>query len=137
MVSKVKAILGERNGAELEAEEIAVTSDYLASKGIAFEGLDTYLMEKVGRVLKTTEPDSSQKVTYLANGDVDFLEFFITSIQITSNRISKCAIDYVGDNASGEIWNVFDNDGTTILKTITRVYSYIGDDIQSSTEVET
>ena len=59
MVAKVGVNVQERNGATLEHEELAEKDDYLYAGGIAFEGLDDYLIEKVGGIIKRRIPNHS------------------------------------------------------------------------------
>ena len=102
------------------------TQDYLAAKGIAFENLDTYVIEKLGRVILEKSPNSSIKPTFLANGDVDYIEYFDGFTQTTPNRIAKTVVAYSGNNPATETTYIYDTDGTTILRTIARAYTFSG-----------
>ena len=107
------------------------TQDYLATKGIAFENLDTFLIEKVGRSLVETFPTLYQQVTY-SSGIPSNIEFFNSSSFITANRIARYNLTYTGDLLTAEVLLVYDSDGTTILKTYTWTHSYSGVDYISS-----
>lgn len=76
----------------------------------------------------------SQKVTYTGGGDVDYVEFFSGASQVTANRMLKITVSYTSGDPSGETWEFYDSDGTTVLET--RVYSYTvsSGTIQSVTE---
>lgn len=109
------------------------SEDYLAGKGLSYEGLDTYLAEKIGRVLTTKIPDDSIKVTYNAAGDVETVETFITSTQITTNRLSKTTVAYDVDlNPTSETLEIYDTDGTTVLRTVTFTYSITDFDLDTA-----
>ena len=115
------------------------TEDYLASKGIAFENLDTFLAKKSGGVLRFQVPDCSQKPIFLANGDVDYVEFFEGATQTTINRRMRVDLTYdTSLNPTVEVWQVFDPaDGTTVLETGTLTHTWSGVDYVSSSEVTT
>jgi len=115
--------------------EAKPTEDYAAFKGIAFEGLDTHLIEKIGGLILDKHPDSSEKPTYLVNGELDYIEFFNTSTQITSNRLAKVQMSYdVNLNPTTETWYIYSSDGTTVLRTIVKTYTFVNDELTNSTE---
>lgn len=144
MVDKVKPLKMESSaggGTENDFIPTALnpSEDYLSTKGLAFEGLDTHLAEKVGGVLKFTTPDCSYKPVFLANGELDYLEIFEGSTQTTINRRVRLDMTYDGSlNPTVEAWKVYDPaDGTTVLRTITITHTWSGVDLIKSTEVTT
>jgi len=119
-------------------KELDPAQDYAAVKGVAFENSDDFLSEKIGDILKFTCPDGSQKVTYLGNDNVDFIEFFTTATQITANRRARMDATYTGDDLTSEVWKIYSpSDGTTVLRTITFTHVYVSNVYQSSSEVTT
>lgn len=118
-------------------QEVDPSLDFLAASGIAFEGLNTYLLQKLGRSILFRTPDDSQKITYLPSGDIDFVEFFSSATQIVANRIAKVTIGYTGFDPTSETWLIYDLDGTTILKTILLTHTYSGSDLTQTVQVTT
>ncbi len=140
-VDKVKPLKIETATGGTETDpfphEVDPSEDYLATKGIAFENLDTHLAEKIGDVLKFTCPDASQKVTYTGD-NVDFIEFFKGATQTTPNRRVRMDATISGDDLTIEEWKIYDPaDGTSILRTITLTHTYSGGDYLSTAEVTT
>lgn len=83
-------------------------------------------------------PTISQAPTYLGNGEVDYIEFFRTSSQITSNRAYRIDITYDGSlNPTSEVWKLYDTDGTTILKTVTFTNAFTGVNFTSQIKATT
>jgi len=114
--------------------EVSVTSDYLAAKGIGFNGDTAFLFDHVGRTLAQKEPYTTFAVTYLANGEVDYVEYFNSDTQITANRVYKTSMTYDASiNPLTAVTVIYDTDGSTVLRTITETYSYTGVDITSGT----
>jgi len=129
MVSKVKALIGQRDSIELESEEIKPSSDFLATKGISFESLDTHLIEKIGGIIKQTIPSHTCKPTYV-NENISSLEVFNGFTQTTPNRIAKNDVSYTNDLVTSEALKIYDPaDGTTVLRTITTAYTYVNDSV--------
>lgn len=142
MVDKIKPLKLENpsnGGTEIDIfpTEANPAEDYVAAKGVAFENSDSFLMEKLGRILVNKEPDSSVAVTYLVNGEIDYVEYFNSPTQIQANRIARTEFAYSGVDPQTEIWKLYDSDGSTILRTITVTYTYSGSDIQSAAMVTT
>lgn len=139
-MSRVKTLVVERDGSELEfQEEVNPSSDYIAAKGLAFENLATHLSEKVGGVLKFTVPDCSYKYDYTVAGEVNFVEVYEGATQTTINRRLRVDMTYDGNlNPTIEAWKFYDPaDGTSILRTITITHTWSGVDLIKSTEVTT
>ncbi len=134
-MSKVKVLVAERDGTELAyQEEASPSSDYAELKGIAFEGLTTHVMEKLGGVLRCAVPSFSHKPTYTSNNLTAF-EVFNGFTQTTINRIMRGDFTYTSNNLTQEVWKIYDtSDGTTVLKTITINHTYVANDL-TKTEV--
>lgn len=110
------------------------TEDYLAAKGIGFNGDQAFAIDHVGRTLAQKEPFTTFAITYLANGEVDYIDYFNSNTQITANRVYKTTMAYDGNlNPTSATTVIYNTNGTTILRTITETYSYSGADISSGT----
>jgi hypothetical protein len=126
MADKVKPLKIE-TGSDTDylPTETDPNEDYLATKGIAFNNLDTYLLERLGKNITIKVPNFSYKPTYLGNGSVDYVEVFDGFTQTTGNRVAKATIGY---NGSGdpitETVLLYDTNGTTVLRTITNTLTY-------------
>lgn len=142
MVDKIKPLKMEDvndGGDEIDLgpTEVDPSEDYLATKGLAFENSDDYRVEKLERALLEAYPDGSAKVTYTSNNPT-LIEFFTTATQITANRIASVEITYSGNNPSTEVLRIYDEaDGTTVVRTITKTFTYSSNNLQSYTEVTT
>lgn len=136
-MSVVKPIIIERDGVDLsEPNEINPTSDMIQTLGVAFKGLATYSYQLIGGVITEIMPTYTEVVTYLANGDVNYIEFFNGTTQTTINRIARVDITYSGNNPTQENWRIYaTSDGTTVLKTFTVTNSFSGNDLTSSQQV--
>ena len=78
-------------------------------------------------------PDTSQKPTYLSNGEISFVEFFKGTTQTTPNRIARVDVFYTGDDPTTETWKLYSSsDGTTVLKTITFTHTWVSNDLTKS-----
>src|SRR5574343_26019 len=130
VVDKVKPLKLE-TGSETDfgPTEVAALEDYLATKGISFENLDDFRLEKFKRVIVESFPLTTQKITYLGNGDVDFVEYFNSATQISANRIAKITIGYTSEDPTSETAEIFDTDGTTVARTITSSFTYTSGDV--------
>ena len=82
-------------------------------------------------------PDTSQKPTYLGNGEIDFVEYFKGAVQTTVNRIKRVDVAYTGDDPTSEVWKLYDTDGTTVLKTVTFTHTWSGNELTNTTTVTT
>lgn len=81
-------------------------------------------------------PTNSEKATYLGNGEVDFIEFFSTPTQVVANRVAKATFTYDGNlNPTSEAIQLYDTNGTTVLKTLTFTHTFIGGDYDKTTQV--
>lgn len=116
--------------------ETKPSDDYLASRGISFEGLSDYLSHRIGRVLLNQTPDDSQKITYSGVNITD-VEFFLTASQVVANRVAKVTIAYSGINPSTETWVIYGPNGTTVLKTFTLTHTFSGVDLTNTAQVTT
>jgi len=132
----VKAFIAERDGQNLaEMQEIDFNNDTLQAKGLAFEGSASYVMEKIGGILKATIPSYSLAPTYDAGDDLIAYEIFNGNTQTTINRRVRGDFTYTSGNLTGESWKIYDeSDGTTVLRTITVTHSYTSDQL-TNTEV--
>lgn len=110
--------------------------DYLAAKGIAFENLNTFLLDKIGRSLVELFPDLYQSMTY-SSGDLTSIDYYNSSSFITANRIARHELSYTAHNCTGEVLYIYDTDGTTVLRTYTWVHTYAGNDLSSSSLIIT
>jgi len=110
--------------------------DYLAAKGIAFENLDTFLVQKVGRALVNLFPDLYQKITYTGVLPTA-LEFFNSSSFVSANRVARYDFTYTGDLLTLEVLVIYDSTGVSVLRTYTWTHTYSGFDYQSSGLVTT
>ena len=131
---KIEPLEGDQFPTEADASE-----DYLSAKGMAFEGLDIFLAEKVGGVIKFTTPDASLKPVFLGNGELDYVEVYEGATQVTANRRVRIDMTYDGSlNPTVEAWKFYSpSDGTTVLRTITVTHTWSGFDLTKSTEVTT
>lgn len=107
------------------------SQDYLATKGIAFENLDTFLIDKIGRTIIERFPDLYHNVTY-SSGDVSNIEFFNSATFITANRVARYDFTYTSGNITSEVLRIYDTDGTTVLRTYTWAHTYSSGDFVSS-----
>lgn len=136
MADKVKP-LGFENSALGGTEnfplptEIDPNEDYLATKGIAFENLDTFLVDKIGRSIVEKFPDLYQNITYSGN-DPTVLEFFNSSSFITANRVARFDFTYTANNLTSEVLVIYDTNGTTVLRTYTWTHTYTSNNLTSS-----
>jgi hypothetical protein len=69
---------------------------------------------------------SSQVPAYDANGNVSTVTMYKSGSQVTANRLALITLSYdANQNVSTEVWQIFnENDGTTVLKTITFTNTY-------------
>lgn len=91
----------------------------------------------VGKSLLQFGPDTSQKVVYNAQGDVDYIEFYESASQTTGNRKVKAVITYSGSDPVSETWSIYDSDGTTVVETRTYSYTYTLGNITNMSEIST
>lgn len=141
MADKVKPLKIENpaNGGtqtDVFPTETNPTQDYLSAKGIAFDGLDTFLIDKIGRTLVELFPSLYQNITY-SGSNPSVLEFFNSASFITANRVARYDLTYTSDNLTTESLKIYDTDGSTVLRTYTWTHTYSGSDYQSSALVIT
>lgn len=120
-----------------EGEDVeASNTDLSIGGGIDFNASGTFLLERVGDVIKTTYPDYSFKVNY-SGENISNVEYYSTATQIVANRRVTDALTYTGDNVTSRSISIYDPaDGTTVLRTISETYTYTGDLISSVTVSE-
>lgn len=108
--------------------------DYAALKGVAFNGDENFVIEHVGRTLAQKEPFTTFTISYLGNGEVDYIEYFNSSNKIQANRIYRIDMTYDGSlNPTTETVTIYENDGVSVAKTQTHIYSYSASEIDSGT----
>ena len=112
------------------------TEDYGAMKGLAFENLDTFLLDKIGRAIVEKYPDLYQKNTYSGN-NVTNIEFFNSATLINANRVSRYDFTYTSNNLTSEVLVIYDTNGTTILRTYTWTHTYSGNNLDQTSLVIT
>lgn len=134
MISKVRPLVAERDGIDLDvSEEIVQAEDMVQCHGLAFDGDLTHVIERIAGIIKCTIPDFSTKSTYSGDDDITAYEIFNTNTQVVANRLVRGDFSYTDDNLTGEVWKIYDTaDGTTILRTITITHNYSGDDLTGS-----
>jgi hypothetical protein len=115
---------------DLLPTETNPTEDFLAAKGIAFEGNATSLLGLVGSTLRYKDLDHSIEVEYL-NGLVSKVTVFKMSTQKTMEHL----ITYSSGLPASETIRLYLNDGSTIGETITRVFSYNSQALLESVDV--
>lgn len=142
MVDKVRPLKIESpslGGTESDMfpSEVDPAEDYLASKGISFEGLDDYLAEKIGGTVDFKIPDGSLKVFYTGIL-ISAVEIYQGATQTTPNRRVRTDFTYTGILVTQDATKIYSpSDGTTVLRTITTTYTYSGVQFQNSSEVTT
>jgi hypothetical protein len=141
MADKVKFLKFENSasgGTQIDflPTEAKPTEDYAAIKGVAFDNLDTFLMDKIGRAIVEKFPDLYHNVTY-SGGDVSNIEFFNSASFITANRVARYDLTYSSGNLTSEVLRIYDTDGTTVLRTYTWAHTYSSGDFVSSGVVTT
>jgi hypothetical protein len=132
MVDKVKPLKIESgNDTDFLPTEANPVEDYVSTKGIAFENLDEFLIEKRGRVLVELFPNLYQSVTY-TNDTVSYIEFYNSNTFITANRVARIDCTYTGDNLTSEALKIYDSDGTTVLRSYTWTHVYTSNIFQNT-----
>jgi hypothetical protein len=116
--------------------EISPSEDYIATKGIAFENTDTFLIDKIGRSLVELHPDLYQNITYTGVNPT-VVEYFNNPSFITANRIARRDNTFTSNNLTSEVLVIYDTNGTTILRTYTWTHTYTGSNLTSSVVVIT
>ena len=141
MVDKVKPLKFENSatgGTEVDylPTEVDSNEDYLAGKGISFENSDSYLLQKIGGVVRDLSPNYSNKWNY-SGDNLASVEVFNGLVQTTINRIAKGTITLTSDNVTSEVWEIYSTtDGTTVLATTTFTHTYTLDVVQKTEAVE-
>lgn len=135
MVDKIKPLCLEElaDGSQLDhiPTEASPNEDYAAVKGIAFENLDNFLVDKVGRTIVELFPTLYQSASYSGN-DLSTLAFYNSSSFIIANRIAQYDFTYSGGSLTIEELKIYDTDGSTILRTYTWTHTYSSGLYQSS-----
>lgn len=83
------------------------------------------------------EPSESQAFTYNGDGTVNFLECFSSATQITANRIFRTDFTYNVDlTPATETLKIYSKtNGTTVLKTVTKTYTWVASQLTTVTQV--
>ncbi len=116
--------------------ETKPNEDYLNALGMAFGLDDSFIMDKIGRVIAEKYPNLYQSASYNVDKTVNYVELYNSNNFITANRIARYDVSYnVNLTPSSETLKIYDTDGTTILRTFTTTYTYSGVDLVSSSEV--
>lgn len=136
MVDKVKPLKFESSTSGGTENDVFQTEtdpqeDYLAAKGLAFENLDTFLIDKVGRAIVELFPSLYQNVTY-TSGLPAAIDFYNSSIFISANRVARYDLIFTGDLLTSETLKIYSADGVAVLRTYTWTHTYSGDLFQSS-----
>ena len=136
MVDKVKPLKIENpanGGTQTDPfpRESNPNEDFLAVKGIAFENLDTFLLEKLGRSIVEKFPTLYHKITY-SSGNVATVAFYNSNSFVNANRVAQYDMTYTGNNLTSEALKIYDSDGISILRTYTWTHTYVGDDFDST-----
>lgn len=116
--------------------ELDPTEDFVAAKGIAFENLDTFRIEKLGRMVTELHPDLYENLTY-SGGNVTAVEYFNSPSFITANRIARRDNTFTSGKLTSEVLVIYDTNGTTILRTYTWTHTYTGANLTSTALVIT
>ena len=84
-------------------------------------------------------PTLSQKPTYNLDGSLHFVDYYRSSSQVESNRTAQSEITYnANKTVNQEIWRFYSHsDGTTVLKTVTKTYTWSGQNLTNVTQVVT
>jgi hypothetical protein len=79
----------------------------------------------------------TQKPVFALDGTLTSLTYYQTENQITANRIAEVQMTYDDDlNPVTEVTQIFDlNDGTTVVKTITKTYTFEDGVLTNASEV--
>ncbi len=140
MVDKVKPLCFEEltDGSQLDfiPTEADPTQDYGSLKGISFENLDNFLVDKIGRAIVELFPSLYQEAVYTSD-TLTALNFYNSSSFITANRIARYDLTYTSNNLTSEVLSIYDTNGTTVLRTYTWTHTYSSDVFQSSSLVIT
>ena len=82
-------------------------------------------------------PDTSSTPTYLANGEVDFVEFFHGPTQIQSNRFARVDMTYnPALDPTTETWTLYDQDlldGTTVKRLVVFTHTWVSSEYTKTT----
>lgn len=118
---------------ELSEGPSVKTQNFRQGESRLYLGEDlNFLVERIGRSVGFISPDSTTKVDYLANGDINFIEWFNSSSQVVANRTARVDMTYDGNlNPTMEALKIYGNNGSTILKTFTWTYTFSGVDLIS------
>jgi hypothetical protein len=142
VVDKVKPLkLESPTGGGTETDpfptETDPLEDYLSSKGMAFEGLDEFRTEKVGRMAGFRLPDGNYVAHYDSNGDMDYQEVYQGVISTPSNRVARVDYTYTAGELTLITIKLYASNGTTVLETTSYTPTYVSGDITEFGEVTT
>lgn len=83
------------------------------------------------------EPSCAEAPSYNVNGTINYIEYFSSAVEITANRIFRVDLTYDADlQPLTEAWKAYSKaDGTTVLKTVTRTYTWTAGQLTNKTQV--
>lgn len=143
MVDKVKPLKFETSvdgtQTDIYPTEADPTEDYLTGKGFSYENSDDHRSEKIGDLIAHIVPNFSLKPTFLANKEIEKIEYYNGATQTEINRRAIVEMTYDGNlDPTVEVWKIFDTaDGTTVLKTFTITHTWVSNELTKSVEVTT
>lgn len=107
--------------------------------GVTVSTANTLVGDDLQDILnKMARPTVSQVPVYLGNGDIDLITFYKNSTQTTPNRIAVMQLTYASGLPSTETWTIYsDTDGTTVLKTFARTYTWTSGNLTNVTSSTT
>lgn len=114
--------------------------DLTSTDGIFYFGNSgQYAAELVGGVVKLTIPDCSMVPMYLANGEIDSVQWYSDPGLAIAKRILSVQMAYDASlNPTTETWRFYNTaDGATVVRTITITHTWSGVDLVQSDEVTT
>lgn len=133
---KIESIVGGGDENNLFPTEADPSEDFASLKGVAFEGSDSFLIEKVGGIIREYIPNFSYK--YDTTYNPTYIEMYNGFTQTTPNRICRVDLTYSGDDLTVEALKIYSTaDGTTVLKTVTMTHTYSSGDPTKSEVAET
>lgn len=135
MVERVKYLVVEKDGTDLmDPEEHEPKGENIRISNASAIIPDGDLQSWLDRVY-----NSSQSIKNAYSGDdLSSSTFYSSASQVDANRLAKVDVSYSGDNPSTETWTFYDTaDGTTVLATVTRTLTWLGNDLDKVETVTT
>lgn len=101
---------------QIDNEELGVPTEYDLKEAIDY-----------------IEPDvEATTISYLGNGNVEYIEYFDSLTKITANRIARTDFTFNGDlTVATEELKIYADNGTTITKTYLWTYEYTDENLTS------